>query len=249
MTGVMAMMMTGRVLLVCALCVLWCGACCGGRAETISPAPPGNPSDKSTQNEVPVSVTGQEVQNAQQEAQKETPSLTESELQKEPANSPQPQQPEGGGSVAGQPAAAAAPTSGESDTEEQVRELEVVVTNDGKVAGDAKEQRDVNAADSQHQRGDQSSSSSSSSGSSGTEGVKQPVVKENSKSNEISDKPPQEEEEEEEEEEQEEHCSNPDSREPEAEEQETGEALKNASIQSPTETPGGPTSNEEKQTA
>ncbi|RNC36412.1 putative mucin-associated surface protein (MASP), partial [Trypanosoma cruzi] len=25
-TGVMAMMMTGRVLLVCALCVLWCGA-------------------------------------------------------------------------------------------------------------------------------------------------------------------------------------------------------------------------------
>ncbi|RNC52901.1 mucin-associated surface protein (MASP) [Trypanosoma cruzi] len=28
-TGVMAMMMTGRVLLVCALCVLWCGACGG----------------------------------------------------------------------------------------------------------------------------------------------------------------------------------------------------------------------------
>ncbi|EKF28293.1 mucin-associated surface protein (MASP), putative, partial [Trypanosoma cruzi marinkellei] len=32
-TGVMAMMMTGRVLLVCALCVLWCGACCGGCDE------------------------------------------------------------------------------------------------------------------------------------------------------------------------------------------------------------------------
>ncbi|RNC32883.1 mucin-associated surface protein (MASP), partial [Trypanosoma cruzi] len=30
-TGVMAMMMTGRVLLVCALCVLWCGA--GGRCD------------------------------------------------------------------------------------------------------------------------------------------------------------------------------------------------------------------------
>ncbi|EKF29277.1 hypothetical protein MOQ_006948, partial [Trypanosoma cruzi marinkellei] len=28
-TGVMAMMMAGRVLLVCALCVLWCGAGCG----------------------------------------------------------------------------------------------------------------------------------------------------------------------------------------------------------------------------
>ncbi|EKF29453.1 mucin-associated surface protein (MASP), putative [Trypanosoma cruzi marinkellei] len=33
-TGVMAMMMTGRVLLVCALCVLWCGAGSGGSAET-----------------------------------------------------------------------------------------------------------------------------------------------------------------------------------------------------------------------
>ncbi|ESS62023.1 mucin-associated surface protein (MASP) [Trypanosoma cruzi Dm28c] len=30
----MAMMMTGRVLLVCALCVLWCGACGGGCSET-----------------------------------------------------------------------------------------------------------------------------------------------------------------------------------------------------------------------
>ncbi|EKF28261.1 mucin-associated surface protein (MASP), putative, partial [Trypanosoma cruzi marinkellei] len=30
----MAMMMTGRVLLVCALCVLWCGAGSGGSAET-----------------------------------------------------------------------------------------------------------------------------------------------------------------------------------------------------------------------
>ncbi|PWU86321.1 Mucin-associated surface protein (MASP) [Trypanosoma cruzi] len=29
----MAMMMTGRVLLVCALCVLWCGACGGGCSE------------------------------------------------------------------------------------------------------------------------------------------------------------------------------------------------------------------------
>ncbi|EKG01223.1 mucin-associated surface protein (MASP), putative, partial [Trypanosoma cruzi] len=32
-TGVMAMMMTGRVLLVCALCVLWCGAGCGFAKE------------------------------------------------------------------------------------------------------------------------------------------------------------------------------------------------------------------------
>ncbi|EKG00100.1 mucin-associated surface protein (MASP), putative [Trypanosoma cruzi] len=216
-------MITGRVLLVCALCVLWCGACCGGRAEA-SPASPDTATDEQPQNKEAAGVAGEEVQSAQQEAQKE-PAPTASVLPAGVPNSPQPQQPEGGGSVAGQPAAAAAPTPRGSDTEEQVGELEVVVTNDGKIAGDAKEQRDVNAADSQHQRGDQSSSSSSSSGSSGTEGVKQPVVKENSKSNETSDKPSQEEEEEEEEEEQEEHCSNPDSREPEAEEQETEEAL------------------------
>ncbi|RNC32744.1 mucin-associated surface protein (MASP), partial [Trypanosoma cruzi] len=40
----MAMMMTGRVLLVCALCVLWCGACCGGCSE-IPPAPETGVSD------------------------------------------------------------------------------------------------------------------------------------------------------------------------------------------------------------
>ncbi|EKF37595.1 hypothetical protein MOQ_002210, partial [Trypanosoma cruzi marinkellei] len=40
-TGVMmAMMMTGRVLLVCALCVLWCGAGCGGCDETPRASPP-----------------------------------------------------------------------------------------------------------------------------------------------------------------------------------------------------------------
>ncbi|EKF28098.1 mucin-associated surface protein (MASP), putative, partial [Trypanosoma cruzi marinkellei] len=36
-TGVMAMMMTGRVLLVCALCVLWCVAVGGGCAEVLLP--------------------------------------------------------------------------------------------------------------------------------------------------------------------------------------------------------------------
>ncbi|EKF34537.1 mucin-associated surface protein (MASP), putative, partial [Trypanosoma cruzi marinkellei] len=34
-TGAMAMMMAGRVLLVCALCVLWCGAGCGGGCEEV----------------------------------------------------------------------------------------------------------------------------------------------------------------------------------------------------------------------
>ncbi|ESS60157.1 mucin-associated surface protein (MASP) [Trypanosoma cruzi Dm28c] len=45
-TGVMAMMMTGRVLLVCALSVLWCGA--GGRCdEVVVRAPAGGAGDKS----------------------------------------------------------------------------------------------------------------------------------------------------------------------------------------------------------
>ncbi|EKF29421.1 mucin-associated surface protein (MASP), putative, partial [Trypanosoma cruzi marinkellei] len=35
-TGVMAMIMAGRVLLVCALCVLWCGGGCGGDAWSLS---------------------------------------------------------------------------------------------------------------------------------------------------------------------------------------------------------------------
>ncbi|EKF37592.1 mucin-associated surface protein (MASP), putative, partial [Trypanosoma cruzi marinkellei] len=44
-TGVMAMMMTGRVLMVCALCVLWCGAGSGGSSET-TPLEPASQDDK-----------------------------------------------------------------------------------------------------------------------------------------------------------------------------------------------------------
>ncbi|EKF28835.1 hypothetical protein MOQ_007403, partial [Trypanosoma cruzi marinkellei] len=51
-TGVMAMMMTGRVLLVCALCVLWCGAGGGGCSETSSVPENGKP------REVTIPTTG-----------------------------------------------------------------------------------------------------------------------------------------------------------------------------------------------
>ncbi|PBJ78374.1 mucin-associated surface protein [Trypanosoma cruzi cruzi] len=184
----MAMMMTGRVLLVCALCVLWCVAGGGGRAETPSPV---SPPDEKTQNKEAVRVAGKEVQNGQPEAPQE-PAPKASGLPAGVPTSSQAPQPEGGGSVAGQ--AAAAPTPGESDTEGKERGSNVSDPAVGikEVAGD-EEQRDANAADSQQQRGDKSSSSSSSSGSSGTEGVKQPVVKENSESNEALDDPPQEE--------------------------------------------------------
>ncbi|EKG01001.1 mucin-associated surface protein (MASP), putative [Trypanosoma cruzi] len=264
-TGVMAMMMAGRVLLVCALCVLWCGAVFGHAMEDYCSEGEGNGlrhTSNGGDDGVPLKadcgllsirmtlIKAVEAEEAGSGLRAPDPPGTPKDKALEGNTKGSEALGSGGGSVAGRPeVAAAAPTPRGSDTEEQVRELEVVVTNDGKVAGDAKEQRNVNAVDSQHQRGDQSSSSSSS-GSSGTEGVKQPVLKENSKSNEISDNPPQEEEEEEEEEEQEEHRSNPDSLEEEAaEEQETGEALKNSSNEAPTETHEGPTNNAEKQTA
>ncbi|KAF8277913.1 hypothetical protein TcYC6_0005250 [Trypanosoma cruzi] len=46
----MAMMMTGRVLLVCALCVLWCGAGGGFGEEGVDPSsfPPAGPTDDGT---------------------------------------------------------------------------------------------------------------------------------------------------------------------------------------------------------
>ncbi|ESS61799.1 mucin-associated surface protein (MASP) [Trypanosoma cruzi Dm28c] len=91
----MAMMMTGRVLLVCALCVLWCGVCGGGCSET-PPDSPDNPSDDQSLNEEePTGVTGQGDQSAKQEVPKATaPKASESP---EVPSSRSPAQPPGGG--------------------------------------------------------------------------------------------------------------------------------------------------------
>ncbi|KAF5219262.1 Mucin-associated surface protein (MASP) subgroup S025 [Trypanosoma cruzi] len=51
-TGVMAMMMTGRVLLVCALCVLWCGTS-GGRCDEEKETTPANLSGAPSSGESP----------------------------------------------------------------------------------------------------------------------------------------------------------------------------------------------------
>ncbi|KAF8302414.1 Mucin-associated surface protein (MASP), subgroup S070 [Trypanosoma cruzi] len=88
------MMMTGRVLLVCALCVLWCGVCGGGCSETTpaSPAFLDNTSDGKPQNDS-TGVAGGGVQNGQQAApQAPAAASTTSGLPAAPASpSPAPQ--------------------------------------------------------------------------------------------------------------------------------------------------------------
>ncbi|PBJ69588.1 mucin-associated surface protein [Trypanosoma cruzi cruzi] len=259
----MAMMMAGRVLLVCALCVLWCGAVFGHAMEDYCSEGEGNGlrhTSNGGDDGVPLKadcgllsirmglIKAVEAEEAGSGLRAPDPPGTPKDKALEGNTKGSEALGSGGGSVAGQPAAAAAPTPRGSDTEEQVGELEVVVTNDGKVAGDAKEQRDVNAADFQHQRGDQLSSSSSSDRP-GTESVKQPSSRANSESTETFGDQLQEEEVEEEEEEEEDNLRSETDSHEEQEELVKKEALQNASNEAPKETSGGPNSNEEIQTA
>ncbi|EKG00068.1 mucin-associated surface protein (MASP), putative [Trypanosoma cruzi] len=94
----MMMMMTGRVLLVCALCVLWCGVCCGGRAESTLDSPDTAPENDSQKEKVTVGGAGVD-QNGKQKVTQVSAAPTGSEL---PVGVPRPsqaQQPEGGASV------------------------------------------------------------------------------------------------------------------------------------------------------
>ncbi|EAN83985.1 Mucin-associated surface protein (MASP) [Trypanosoma cruzi] len=97
----MAMMMTGRALLVCALCVLWCGAGGGGRAEAAPPAPSGSTPEKSTKKDNATVVDAEGgVQNDKQAAP-QAPALTAPGLQGEEAEAPaRPSQQPGGASKA-----------------------------------------------------------------------------------------------------------------------------------------------------
>ncbi|KAF5217987.1 Mucin-associated surface protein (MASP), subgroup S100 [Trypanosoma cruzi] len=268
----MAMMMTGRVLLVCALCVLWCGAvfghamddyCSEGGGNGLRHTSNGGDDGVSLKAEcgllsarmalikaVEAAEGKQELRGPEPPQDKSRVSSPDNKLGNNTQSTGAPGA--GGGGVAGQHEAELPPKPGGSDTEEQVRKLEVMDTSGGKVAGDKKDHEDGTAPDSQHQSVDQLSSSSSSSGSSGTEGVKQPSLKENSEISETSNSRPQEEEEV--------LPSESDSPEEEAEvtilsEQETEEVVKkkedkkNAINEAPTETPGNPTNNAELQTA
>ncbi|KAF8277904.1 Mucin-associated surface protein (MASP), subgroup S099 [Trypanosoma cruzi] len=259
----MAMMMTSRVLLVCALCVLWCGAvfghamddyCSEGGGNGLRHTSNGGDDGVSLKADCGLLSTRMALIKAVEAAEGEQelsvpdpPQDTGESLQNDMQSTGAPGA--GGGGVAGQPAELP-PKPGGSDTEEQVGGLGVMDTNNGKVAGD-EEQKDGNEADSQHQRADQLTSSSSS-GSSGTEGAKQPSSRANSKSKETLDELPQEEEED--------LRGESDSPEEEAEvtilsEQGTEELVKNeedkknAINEAPTETRGNPTNNAEIQTA
>ncbi|KAF8283203.1 Mucin-associated surface protein (MASP), subgroup S100 [Trypanosoma cruzi] len=266
----MAMMMAGRVLLVCALCVLWCGAvfghamddyCSEGGGNGLRHTSNGGDDGVSLKADcgllatrmalikaVEAAEAGQGLSGPEPPQDKSRVSSPDNKLGNNTQSTGAPGA--GGGGVAGQPAELP-PKPGGSGTEEQVRKLEVVDTSGEEVAGD-EEKKDVNEADSQHQSVDQLSSSSSSSGSSGTEGAKQPSSRANSESKETLDELPQEEEED--------LPSESDSPEEEAEvtilsEQETEELVKktedkkNAINEAPTETPGNPTNKAELQTA
>ncbi|PWV02045.1 Mucin-associated surface protein (MASP) [Trypanosoma cruzi] len=251
----MAMMMTGRVLLVCALCVLWCGAVfghameddCGegggdGLRHTSNGGDDGVPLKAdcgllSTRMGLIKAVEAAEA--GQESSGPDPPQVTEESLPNNTNGTGAPGP--GGVSVAVQPPAGIPPTPKGSGTEEKGKKSEVVDTSGEEVAGD-QEQNDVIEADPQHQSVDQLSSSSSSDRPD-TESVKQPSSRANSKSKEISDDSLQEEEEEEDS-----LRSETDSHEKQ-EELVKKEALQKASNEAPTETPGGPTNKEEKQTA
>ncbi|KAF8300100.1 Mucin-associated surface protein (MASP), subgroup S100 [Trypanosoma cruzi] len=197
----MAMMMTGRVLLVCALCVLWCGAvfghamddyCSEGGGNGLRHTSNGGDDGVSLKADCGLLSTRMglikavEAEDGQELSVPDPPQDTGESLQNDMQSTGAPGSK--GGSVAVQPAGLP-PKPGGSDTEEQVRKLEVVDTSGEEVVGD-EEQKDGTATGPQHQSVDQSSSSSS--GSSGTEGVKQPSSRANSESNEALNDLPQE---------------------------------------------------------
>ncbi|KAF8300028.1 Mucin-associated surface protein (MASP), subgroup S100 [Trypanosoma cruzi] len=206
----MAMMMTGRVLLVCALCVLWCGAvfghamddyCSEGGGNGLRHTSNGGDDGVSLKADCGLLSTRMGLIKAVEAEDGQELSVTDPPQDNSKVSSPDNKlgnntQSTGApdskrGSVAVQPAGLP-PKPGGSDTEEQVRKLEVVDTSGEEVGGD-EEQKDGTAPGPQHQSVDQLSSSSSSSGSSGTEGVKQPSSRANSESNEALNDLPQEE--------------------------------------------------------
>ncbi|EAN98813.1 Mucin-associated surface protein (MASP) [Trypanosoma cruzi] len=253
-------MTTGRVLLVCALCVLWCGAVLGHAMEDYCGEGGGNglrhtsnggddgvslKADCGLLSTRMALIKAVEAAEGEQEmnvtARPQDNSKASSPDSKVGNNTKSTGAPDSkGGSVAGEPAEAA-PTPGESDTEGQVVKPEGLDANGGKKADGKRDRNDGTATGPQQQRADQPSSSSSS-GSSGTESAKQPLVKENSERNETLDDPPQEEEEKD-------RGSESDSHEEEAEELEKKEDKKNASNQAPTGTLGGLTKHTEIHTA
>ncbi|KAF8279945.1 hypothetical protein TcBrA4_0098720 [Trypanosoma cruzi] len=91
------MMMTGRVLLVCALCVLWCGACCGEPSEKPPDSSDTTP-EKNTQNDNATKAVAAGVGQSNKQVAPQAPALPAPESQEMPASPSQAQQ-SGGATV------------------------------------------------------------------------------------------------------------------------------------------------------
>ncbi|RNF05160.1 mucin-associated surface protein (MASP) [Trypanosoma cruzi] len=175
----MAMMMAGRVLLVCALCVLWCGAAFGHAMEDYC-GEGGGDGLRHTSNGGNDSVSLKANCGLLSARMALIKAVEAAEAGPQPSRPVPPQDTEeslpdnklgnnanGTGApgskediVAVQPPAGIPPTPKGSGTEEKGKKSEVVDTSGEEVAGD-QEQKDVIEADPQHQSVDQLSSSSS----------------------------------------------------------------------------------------
>ncbi|EKF27819.1 mucin-associated surface protein (MASP), putative, partial [Trypanosoma cruzi marinkellei] len=204
-TGVVAMMMTGRVLLVCALCVLWCGAvfghamddyCDGGGGNVLRHTSNGGNDGVSLKTDGRLLSTrmglikGVEASEGELGVDDPNPldkgnSLDESKGDGVAGS--------GGGGVAGPPAAAALvpPNPGGPDTGEQGKTV-VVDTEGARHTEDTKNESGTNPKKSKID-----DSSSSPPGSPTTKGVKEPALKSNFGGSQPSEDKEKEEEEDE----------------------------------------------------
>ncbi|EAN89803.1 Mucin-associated surface protein (MASP) [Trypanosoma cruzi] len=243
-------MMAGRVLLVCALCVLWCGAVFGHAMEDYGSEGGGNglrhtsnggDDGVSLKADCVLLSTRMALIKAVEAADNGHVELSgvPDHLQDTGESSPNNTEGSAAAGPGGQPAGLLPKPEG-SDTEGQQGEPEGLDPASGKKTDGKSDRKDGTATGPQHQRADQSSSSSSP-GSSGTEGVKRPSSRANSESNEALNHLPQEEKD---------LRGESDGREMEAEEEpkKTGDK-KNANREAPTETRGSPANNTEIQTA
>ncbi|RNC36832.1 mucin-associated surface protein (MASP) [Trypanosoma cruzi] len=209
----MAMMMTGRVLLVCALCVLWCGAvfahamddyCSEGGGNGLRHTCNGGDDGVSLRADCGLLATRMALikaveAEAGQDELSGGPGLSQDTKEKLDDTSVGTNTVGsaaaglGGSIVAGQ-TAALPPTPGGSDTGGQVVKPEGLDANGGKEADHKEDRNDSTATGPQHQSVDQSSSSSSSSGSPGTQNGEEHNLENTSKSDESSDDSPKDDE-------------------------------------------------------
>ncbi|RNC56404.1 mucin-associated surface protein (MASP) [Trypanosoma cruzi] len=205
-TGVMAMMMTSRVLLVCALCVLWCGAvfghamddyCSEGGGNGLRHTSNGGDDGVSLKADCGLLATRMALIKAVEAADEQEmgvpgPSQDTGEpLQNDTEGSAAPGP---GRDVAGPAEAAIPPKPGGSDSGGQEEKPEGLDANGGKEADHKEDRNDSTATGPQHQSVDQSSSFSSSSGSPGTQSGEEHNLENTSKSDESSDDSPEDDE-------------------------------------------------------